>query len=380
MIRGLIGTLFLGFACLVSGAAAAQPQRQMPPQMQQRQAPQQPATPIKPPVAWIDVHMHLIGGGRGGVDDFPGAVEAALREMDQFGMAMALILPPPQVDGQRSSYDYSSYAGALRRHPQRFAYLAGGGTLNATLHRHADLTKVTAKVKQEFAALAEKMIDDGAVGFGEMASLHISATEGHPYEFVPADHPLLLVLADVAAKRDVPIDLHMDAVGSEMPTPRRFAEQQANPPRLPATMGALERLLAHNPKAKIVWAHGGSDPIGGMTPGAIGRMMDTHPNLYVSIRVGPAQAPMQNKALVGRGTLDAAWAALLNRHPDRFVIGTDSFVPSPAIKGGGPGLTFAEKRIPTLQATVQFLSLLPPDVAPKIGRDNAVRIYKLNVK
>ena len=32
---------------------------------------------------------------------------------------------------------------------------------------------------------------------------------------------------------------------------------------------------------------------------------------------------------------------------------------------------------PKLQATIHFLSLLPSDVAAKIGRENAMRIYKL---
>jgi hypothetical protein len=38
---------------------------------------------------------------------------------------------------------------------------------------------------------------------------------------------------------------------------------------------------------------------------------------------------------------------------------------------------FAERNTPKLQATVRFLSLLPSDVAAKIGRENAMRIYKL---
>ena len=45
--------------------------------------------------------------------------------------------------------------------------------------------------RPEDGTLADEVIDAGAVGFGEMASLHISAADGHPYEFVPADHPLL---------------------------------------------------------------------------------------------------------------------------------------------------------------------------------------------
>ena len=195
---------------------------------------------------------------------------------------------------------------------------------------------------------------------------------------MPADHPLLKLLADVAARRDVPIDLHMDPTATEISTPPRMAAHSANPPRLPATMPALERLLTYNPKARIVWAHAGSDPLGGMTPEAIGRMMDTHPNLFVSLRIGPPNIPALNKVLSGDG-LDPAWAILLSRHTDRFVIGTDGFVPSPLAPGGGPGMSFAEKRLPNLSATVRFLSLLPQEQARKIGRDNAIRIYRLTV-
>jgi len=71
---------------------------------------------------------------------------------------------------------------------------------------------------------------------------------------------------------------------------------------------------------------------------------------------------------------------LLTRHAGRFVIGTDSFMVAPSIRGGGPGITFARRNVPKLAATNQLLSLLPPDVAREIGRDNAARIYKLAVK
>jgi hypothetical protein len=329
--------------------------------------------PAQAPVPWVDVHMHLIGG-RGQQQDYAGAVDAAIHEMDRFGVAMAIVLPPPQVD-QQPVYDASAFVGALQRHRGRFAYLGGGGALNSTIHRYTEPARVTDTVKRDFAAAAGKIIDSGAVGFGEMASLHISATTGHPYEFVPADHPLLRVLADVAATRDVPIDLHMDAVEGEMPTPPRFAGPP-NPPRLPDTMGGLVRLLAYNPKARIVWAHGGSDPLGAMTSVAIGRLMDAHPNLFISLRIFGAQAPFMNKALTSGG-LDPDWKELLTRHADRFMIGTDSFMVSASVRGGGPGVRFAERNTPKLQATVHFLSLLPSDVAAKIGRENAMRIYKL---
>ena len=320
----------------------------------------------------IDVHVHLLGG-RGQSRDFSAAVQAAIEEMDRFGIRKAIILPPPQIDAQLV-YDYSAFAQALRP-TNRFAFLAGGGVLNAMLHRYADPSRVTEPVKREFASAAEQMIEAGAVGFGEMASLHISAVRGHPYEFVPADHPLLRLLADIAAKRDVPIDLHMDAVVGGMPTPARFAAAD-NPPTLPGSVEALERLLAHNHKARIVWAHGGSDPLGAMTPLTIGSLMDKHSNLFVSLRVHGEGSPMHNKLLVG-GVIEPAWRDLLVRHADRFMIGTDSFFAGANLQGGGPGLIFAQRNTPRLKATMHFLSLLPPEIAQNVAHDNAARVYRL---
>jgi predicted TIM-barrel fold metal-dependent hydrolase len=337
------------------------------------QAPRQPAAAPGP---WIDVHLHLVPGliGRSRTD-FAGAVQTALRDMDELGIAVAIVLPPPQVDGQER-YDHEAFTSALERHRGRFAFMGGGGSLNAILHRHADPAQVSDAVRRDFAAAAEKIIDAGAAGFGEMAALHMSAVQGHPFESVSADHPLLLVLADVAARRDVPIDLHMDAAEGDTPTPPRFSVPP-NPPRLADTIGGLERLLRHNPKARIVWAHGGSDPIGGQSPATIARLMDAHPNLFVSLRiVGGGAQNMQHRALRD-GDLEPGWRALLTRHPDRFVIGTDSFMLAPTVRGGGPATQFAERNAQKLRATTLFLSLLPPEVANKISSENAARIYRL---
>jgi predicted TIM-barrel fold metal-dependent hydrolase len=335
-----------------------------------------PPTVTRAATSWIDVHVHLVTGRtRGGPGDYLGAVEAALKEMDRFRIATSIVLPPPQIDEQRP-YDLEAFASAIRPHGRRFAMIGGGGALNSIVHRHADPKRVAESVKREFALVAEKILSAGAVGFGEMASLHLSATQGHPYEYVPADHPLFLLLADIAARRDVPIDLHMDPVDGETPTPPFFRTGN-NPPVLPDTIGALGRLLAYNPKARIVWAHGGSDPVGAMTAALIGRTMDTHPNLYVSLRIVGAQAPNMTNTVFGQGGLDPAWESLLARHADRFVIGSDSFWVAPGVQGSGPGITFSARNLPKLQATVRFLSLLPPAVAAKLSHENAQRLYRL---
>ncbi len=326
-----------------------------------------------PGVEFIDVHVHLIGG-RSNNEDYRGAAIEAIDHMDRLGIRKAIIMPPPQVIN-KDWYDYPAFVHALHKYPDRFSFLGGGGELNSELHKYSAPSSVTEDVKRAFADQAEKTIRDGAIGFGEIASLHISAVPGHPFEFVPADHPLLRVLADVAAKFDVPIDLHMDAADNEMPVPPRFKDGD-NPTLLPPTIEPLQRLLKYNPNAKIVWAHGGSDPLGSMSPALIGKLMDEHSNLYVSLRVVGGRAPMHNK-LLSFGEIVPEWLNILNRHSDRFVIGSDSFFVSPNLRGSGPGTRFAQRNLPKLRATRHFLSLLPPSVARKITRDNAIRIYGL---
>ena len=159
------------------------------------------------------------------------------------------------------------------------------------------------------------------------------------------------------------------------PTPERLAHNQ-NPPALPATLPALRRLLAHNPKAKIVWAHGGSDQLGELTAGLVGDMMDRYPNLYMSLRPVPAPSPVLNKLFTPRGVLPD-WNRVLTRHADRFVIGNDCFFVPPGIKGGGAPIEFSQGNEWHLRAMRVFLNLLPPELARKIAYENAARIYKL---
>ncbi len=320
-----------------------------------------------------DVHMHIIGGQHN--DQFGGAVDAALKAMDSYGVRKAVVMSPPRSPQIKQNFDYPDFIQYVRAHPNRLAFMGGGGALNPLMHSVADPAAVTDAVRRKFADSARAILKAGAAGFGEMSSLHISLSPSHGYNFVPADHPLLLLLADIAAENDVPIDLHMDALAKSVPTPRRFAHNQ-NPPTLPATLPALERLLTHNPKAKIVWAHGGSDQLGELTAGLVGRMMDRYSNLYMSLRPVPPPAPVANKLYTLQG-IDPAWRRVLMRHSDRFVIGNDCFFLAPEAKSGGAPYEFSQGNERHLRAMRAFLDLLPPDLARKIAYQNAARLYKL---
>lgn len=320
----------------------------------------------------IDMHAYFIGYLAPG--EFRKAAANAVSLMDRFNIVRSIVQPPPQIDAQLR-YDFTRLQRATAPYGNRFIILGGGAWLNAMLHRHADPGSVSAAVRASFRRQANSIIDAGAKGFGEISGLHISARERHPYEFVPADHPLLRLLADIAALRDVPVDLHMDALDKPSPPPGRFSRGN-NPAVLPETINGLVRLLEHNRRARIVWAHGGSDPLGGMSAARINALMDAHRNLFVSLRIVGGRAPMFNKLLANRVVVPE-WLTLLKRHASRFVIGTDTFHAGSLRKGRGPGYIFASRNERKLRATRHLLSLLPLPLARKVAYENAIRIYRL---
>jgi predicted TIM-barrel fold metal-dependent hydrolase len=333
-------------------------------------------------IAWVDVHNHLIPDRQ----DFSGAVAAALAAMNQAGVSRMLVLPTPASHtrtaavGRPAPPDCESFVAAIRAHPTRFAFLGGGATLNVMVQQASEQTTVTAAMRRDFEKRASEIVKQGAVGFGEIAAHHLSLHGAdHPYESVPADHPLLLLLADIAAKHDVVIDIHLDAVTDEIQKPD-WLESPPNPKAFKPNIAAFERLLDHNPKARICWAHAGSDNLGQWTTDLSRRLLRQHLNLYMSLRMGPGHCP-ENYPLSRDGRIKPEWLSLLQEYPSRFVIGNDRFVASPDTKGSGVGArlaTMGGSGSPPQYRNVQtLLGALPSDLARKIAVDNAVALYRL---
>lgn len=204
---------------------------------------------------------------------------------------------------------------------------------------------------------------------------------GHPYQWTAPDHPYLLRLAEIAARRGVPIELHLDLVPQDMATPARLRGGDT-PATLRANLAGFERLLAHARGARIVWAHAGSDPLGFRTAALCRELLARHPNLAMSLRF-PARLPAgvpggEELALDGDGRPSPAWLALVGDFADRFVLGSDAFYPSPALRGpGGRGLQFATLAPRQRELTAAFVAALPREVARQVAGDNARRLYRL---
>jgi hypothetical protein len=312
----------------------------------------------------LDVHAHLLFTPRSDMRD---AVAPALEVMDRLEIARTLIMPPPQPPGHRTLHDFDSFLPLIRPHAARFGFLGGGGTLNPLIHRAGSVNDA---VQREFTAAAERIIGAGAAGFGEITAHHVSYFPQHPYEAVHADHPLLRLLADIAARHDVPIDLHLDPIPRDMPPPARFVERSsANPGIFAANLEAFERLLAHNRRARIVWAHAGRDTLGTWSVALTRQLLGRHPNLFLSLTMHPPFGVVaENSLLDPAGQANPAWIDLLRDFPDRAAIGSD-FFHQPMGRDGST--------LPPPTATVRrFVNALPAELAAKVAHENALRIYR----
>jgi predicted TIM-barrel fold metal-dependent hydrolase len=316
-------------------------------------------TPGPPPgggVLIVDTHVHPLRSlHRGG-----SAISASelLRMMDEFSVERMVLLPPPFPEGHPGTYGAREIGGIVRDGHGRLAMVAGGESLNPVIQATPP-DHVSTRVVRDFRKEAEAIAKAGAVGFGEIALEHFSSGRGrHPYESTRPDHPLLLLLADIAADHGMIIDVHMEAVPEDMPMPR--PGRGPNPTELHANIPALERLLDHNLGAKIVWAHAGWDLAGERTVPLMRGLLERHPNLYMSVKID--RAGSARTAPMGEGGVRPEWLAMLRDFPDRFVVGSDQF--------------FGENT-ERLDRARKFVDALPPDLALRIGRDNALRLYRL---
>ena len=309
--------------------------------------------PVPALTPFVDNHTHF------DEKDIPGTIRTSLAALGRENAAMIFLQMPPDTFDHPGHYDAEIILSAAKKYPGKLAVIGGGGTLNAMIIQAAATGDAGPAVQKKFKERAEELLREGVIGFGEMTAEHFDGLT--PYQYAPADHPLYLLLADIAAEHGVPFDIHMEAVPQDMALPAGL-KSPPNPPRLHANIAAFERLLAHNPRAKIIWAHAGSDFTGFRTVDLNRRLLQAHPNLYMEIKADP-EAPGLNYPIAEDGKIKPDWLKLFTDFPDRFIIGSDQHYPEP--KG-------QDRR---WQEDVLIFNQLPSDVRKKIGTENIVSIY-----
>jgi hypothetical protein len=319
---------------------------------------------------YIDAQIYLYPEGLGAVRadyhaSFEGSTALATRHMDALGIGRSIVTTWPHRYQDWLRFDVPEFASALAGRLDRFAYVGGGALLNNIVHKAAAEGQVDADARRLLEENARLLVEKGAVGFGEIAIEQLGLTKkGTEYLAVPADHELMLALADLAARYDVPLVVDMEPIPTDRPLPDTpFLAVGSNPPQLKANLEAFKRLLRHNRQAKILWGKAGVDLAGGRTPGLVRNFLQRNPNLYVGLAAVPLGKP-QSRLMDEAGRVQPEWLALIRDFPDRFVIATAT-------------LYKAKQPKPPNELPRRLLESLPPELARQVGLDNPRRLFKL---
>jgi hypothetical protein len=112
-------------------------------------------------------------------------------------------------------------------------------------------------------------------------------------------------------------EFHLFGADADLPVPRRMVElakQYGLMLHAHSDSDAVERLFRQYPEARILWAHAGFE-----SPDRVREMLRKHKNLWADLAFRSDQGP--------GGKVPPEWRAAFEEFPDRFMVGTDTFVP-----------------------------------------------------
>ena len=242
-----------------------------------------------------------------------------------------------------------AYVDAMKRHDVRRVVLLGvGGVqkddpawIGAAARKYPDRVlpaiPVSDPVAPDAATRVEAALARGkAHAIGEIHLRQVSRKIDRD-----PNAPAFGKLLDVAAKHGLPVIVHDD-----------LDERAA---------AALSQALSAHPKAVIVLAHAGE-----ATPARLEPLLARHANLVVDLSGMHFQ---RTPALASEtGPLDPAWKALIEKRPERFVIGIDVWSPR----------LFEPAMLDRLMKwTRRILGELSPGVAEGVAHGNALRLYRM---
>ena len=232
---------------------------------------------------------------------------AVVELMDKSGVATALVSSTPD-EGTIKLWRYAPN----RIVPELRPYHGQAGSSNWT------------KAPDIFDYLVKRLNDYPHEGIGEF----------HLHNVDPDDEPLLRKIAELAKSRNIYIHVHS---GKE----------------------PVDLLFSFEPKLKIIWAHAGmSEPAQ-----TVEIMMATYETLYAdtSFREGDILTP--------QGTIDPTWRLVLERFPDRFMVGSDTWVNEQW-----------DSYRQIMAVNRKWLSQFPRAIAEKIAFENAERLFGRKVE
>lgn len=149
-------------------------------------------------------------------------------------------------------------------------------------------------------------------------------------------------------------EFHVYGTDADLPVVRRtvqLAKHYGLWLHLHGDSDAVERVLAQDPAARVLWAHSGFD-----RPEQVRAMLRKHRQLH-------ADLAFRNDHATG-GKVDPAWREAFMEFPDRFLVGTDTFTPERWYY-----------IVEHADWSRRWLADLPPEIAERIGWRNGETLF-----
>ena len=187
-------------------------------------------------------------------------------------------------------------------------------------------------------------------GIGEVFTRHDDLTALTAGDTPRANNEAMTRIYHLAAENDLPVMLHSNITSKRERNPLYLAE--------------VEEPLRNHPHTRFIWAHAGTSKeihrhqvqMDFLLP-TLSRMLEAYPNLYIDL----SWSMLTPYLLDDAGQPRAEWLKLVERFPDRFMLGSD-------VVGRFNKLGKEMRRFDP------FLDALPEDVSRKVARDNFLAI------
>ncbi|WP_420850465.1 amidohydrolase family protein [Pseudomonas weihenstephanensis] len=187
-------------------------------------------------------------------------------------------------------------------------------------------------------------------GIGEVFTRHDDLTALISGDTPRANNEALMRIYTLAAQHDLPVLVHSNITSKREKNPLYLAE--------------IEQPLGQHPRTRFIWAHAGTSAeihrhqtqMDFLLP-TLTRLLATYPNLYVDL----SWSMLTPYLLDEQGRARPEWVALVERFPERFMLGSD-------VVGR------FDKLGQELHSFDPFLDALPVEVAHKVAKDNFLQV------
>jgi len=187
-------------------------------------------------------------------------------------------------------------------------------------------------------------------GIGEVFTRHDDLTALTSGDTPRANNEAMTRIYHLAAERDLPVLLHSNITSKRERNPLYLAE--------------IEDPLRNHPHTRFIWAHAGSSmeihrhqtQMDFLLP-VLTRLLEDYPNLYVDL----SWSVLQPYLLDEQGAPRKEWLALVEKYPERFMLGSDVV---------GRFGSLGEQ----MHGFKPFLDALPERVAHKVARENFLAV------